>query len=257
MKMRGIDDKILSLFFYPLKYLETRHGIKSIRKTIIYNKNSQKALIILPQWMGRLWLYRRLIKKLKSEYTLVVYQLPNDLINENPNKVIKKFLEAKKDIIETVSNLKSRGVNEFSIFGTSLSTALVFMVADSEKSFGKIIVGLCGSHVSKSFIESEQLLVRHIRRKMKKNVPNLTKLIEYWKELEPINNLKNMKGRKLYIYLARNDKVVPYKYGLELLDTIKRNKIQYDLHVENIFGHYIAGIKQSLFPRMIINFLKT
>ena len=256
MKMKGIDDKILSLIFYPLKYVEYHHGNNSIRKTIVYNKNSKKVIIILPQWMGRLWLYSRLIKKLQNKYTLVVYQLPNDLLNKDPHQVFKKFLEAKKDITKTVSALKSKGFKEFSILGTSLSAALVFMVANADKSFRKIIVGFAGSHLSKSFLESNQLLVSHIREKMQTNGTNLIKLGEYWKTLEPINNIKNIKGRKLYIYLAKNDKVIPYKYGLELLNKIKNEKIDFNLYTDNIYGHYIGGLKQLLFPDKIIKFLE-
>lgn len=254
--MNGIDDKILSLIFYPLKYLENRHGSNSITKTIVYNKNSKKVLIILPQWMGRLWIYNRLIKKLQNKYTLVVYQLPNDLLNKDPHQVLKKFLEAKEDIIKTVSALKSKGFKEFSILGTSLSAALVFMVANADKSFRKIIVGFAGSHLSKSFLESNQLLVSHIRKKMKTNGTNLIKLGEYWKTLEPINNIENIKGRKLYIYLAKNDKIVPYKYGLELLNKMKNEKIDFNLYIDNIFGHYVSGFKQLLFSNNIIKFLE-
>ena len=195
-------------------------------------------------------------KKLQNKYTLVVYQLPNDLLNKDPHQVFKKFLETKEDIIKTVSALKSKGFKEFSILGTSLSAALVFMVANADKSFRKIIVGFAGGHLSKSFLESNQLLVSHIREKMKTNCTNLIKLGEYWKTLEPINNIKNIKGRKLYIYLAKNDRVVPYKYGLELLDKMRNKKIQFDLHIDNIFGHYIAGLKQLLFPDNIIEFLE-
>ena len=254
--MNGIDDKILSLLFYPLKYLENHHGSNSIRKTIIYNKKSKKVLIILPQWMGRSWLYSKLIKKLKNKYTLVIYQLPNDLLNENPHKVLKKFLEAKEDIIKTVHHLKSKGIKEFSILGTSLSTALVFMVINADKSFRKIIVGFPGSYLSKSFWESNQLLVNHIRKKMETNGTNLIKLSEYWKPLEPINNIKNIKDRKLYIYLAKNDRITPYKYGLELLDKMKNEKIYFYPYIDNTFGHYISGLKQLLFPDKIIKFLE-
>ena len=130
------------------------------------------------------------------------------------------------------------------------------MIVNSDKSFKKIIVGFAGSYLSKSFLESNQLLVNHLREKMKTNGTNLIKLSRYWKTLEPINNIKNIKGRKLFIYLAKNDGVSPYKYGIELLDKMNNEKIDFELYIDSIFGHYISGLKQLLFPKRIIQFLE-
>ena len=66
----------------------------------------------------------------------------------------------------------------------------------------------------------------------------------------------NLKGKKLFIYLAKNDKISPYKYGIELLDKMRNEKINFDLHIDNFFGHYISGFKQLLFPNKIIKFLE-
>lgn len=254
--MKGFDDMILSLIFYPIKLIEKDAINNKINKKIIYNQNSRKVLFVLPQWMGKGIFYKMLIKKLRDKYTLVVYQLPYRLLNENPLEVVYYFNEAKKDILEMVNLLENQGYKEFSIFGTSLSTSLALMVANSDNRFKKVIIGLSGSHLSKSFWDSNQLLVKNIKDKMCAKGVNLTKLIKYWKILEPVNNIKNLKGKKLFIYLAKNDKISPYKYGIELLDKMKNEKINFDLYVDNFFGHYISGFKQLLFPNKIIKFLE-
>lgn len=255
MKMKGIDDIILSLFFYPMKLIEKDAINNKINKKIIYNENSSKVLIVLPQWMGKEIFYKMLIKRLRDKYTLVVYQLPYRLLNENPLEVVKYFNEAKKDILETVIFLEKQGHKEFSIFGTSLSTSLALMATNSDNRFKKIIIGLSGSHLSKSFWGSNQLLVKNIKAKMRAKGINLAKLIKYWKKLEPVNNIKNLKGKKLFIYLAKNDKISPYKYGIALLDRMKGEKINFELYIDNFFGHYLSGFKQLLFPKRIIKFL--
>ncbi|MDP3765850.1 MAG: prolyl oligopeptidase family serine peptidase [Nanoarchaeota archaeon] len=254
--MKGIDDMILSLFFYPIKLIEKDAINNKINKKIIYNQNSRKVLFVLPQWMGKWIFYKMLIKRLRDKYTLVVYQLPYRLLNENPLEVVNYFNEAKKDILETVNLLENQGYKEFSIFGTSLSTSLALMVANSDNRFKKVIIGLSGSHLSKSFWDSNQLLVKNIKDKMCAKGVNLTKLMKYWKILEPVNNIKNLKGKKLFIYLAKNDKISPYKYGTKLLDKINKEKINFDLYIDNFFGHYISGFKQLLFPKRIIKFLE-
>ena len=254
--MNGIDDIFFSALFYPLKYIDMKIGNRIIKKNIIYNNKSRKVLFILPQWMGKAVFYKLLIRRLRNKYTLVIYQLPYRLLNENPLEVIRHFNEAKEDILETVNTLENQGYDEFSIFGTSLSTALALMVANSDKRFKKIIIGLSGSHLSKSFWNSNQLLVKNIKDKMCAKGMNLAKLAKYWKTLEPVNNIQNLKGKKLYIYLSKNDNISPYKYGLELLDKIKKEKIDFNLYIDNIFGHYITGFKQLLFPKRLIKFLE-
>ncbi|MBI4452850.1 prolyl oligopeptidase family serine peptidase [Candidatus Woesearchaeota archaeon] len=254
--MKGIDDIILNLFFYPIKLIEKDATNNSINKKIIYNKNTKDVLIILPQWMGKLILYKMLISRLRDKYTLVVYSLPYRLLNENPLEVVNYFNEAKNDILKTVNLLENQGYRDFSIFGTSLSTSLALMVANSDKRFKKIIIGLSGSHLSKSYWDSSQLLVKHIKGKMQAKGVNLAKLIKYWKILEPVNNIKNLKDKKSFVYLAKNDKIVPYKYGIALLDRMKREEIKFDLYTDNFFGHYLSGFRQLLFPNRIIRFLE-
>lgn len=255
MKMKGIDDKILTLLFYPLKLMDMNIGNNNIKRKIIYNKNARKVLFIPPQWMGKSIFYKRLSNRLENSHTIVIYDLPNRLLNENPMEVVKYFNDIKKDIIETANFLEDQDYLDFAIFGTSLSTISALMAANSDKRFKKIVLNLTASDFAKSFWESEELLVKTIRNKMQSNNINLVMLKKYWKNLAPINNINNLNDRKLLIFLAKNDTVIPFKYGMEFLDKIKKKNIKFNLHIDNFFGHYLSGFKQLLFPDRIIRFL--
>lgn len=254
--MNGIDDTFFSIIFYPMKFFEKNVKKSNINKVVLWNNNSKKVLFILPQWMGRMVFYKILLNKLKKNYTIVFYRLPNRLLTDDPKEVIKYFKVAKKDVIETADTLVNQGYENFSIFGTSLSTIIALMVANSDNRFKKIILSLPGNDFAQCFWECKQLLVKTIRNKMQANNIGLIELKKYWKNLAPINNINNINKRKILVFLAKNDKVVFYKYGVELLRSMEKRKINFEFDINNVFGHYLSGLKPLLFPKKIAKFLE-
>lgn len=255
--MQGIDDKILSVISYPFGYKEYI-SIKNnkLNKIILLNKKSKKVLFILPHWLSGKILYRRLINKLKNKYTIIVYRMPNKILNDDIKSTLKYFDKAKKDIIKITDYLENKGYKHFSILGVSLSGILAFIVANSDKRFKKIIFNLPGSDLAKCFWESSSLVTKLIRRKMEAGNIDFKNLENSWKNLAPVNNIQNLNKRKILIQLGKNDKVIPYKYGLELLNAMKKESIDFELDIDNFFGHYIILFKQLMFPKRIIKFLE-
>ena len=114
------DDKILTLISYPFAYIQYFFGKNESNKIILPNIKSQKVLFLLPHWMGTTIMYKSLINKLKNNYTIVFYRLPNKVLDGNPNNTFKYFQKAKKDIIYLINHLEKKGHKEFSILGFSI-----------------------------------------------------------------------------------------------------------------------------------------
>lgn len=53
-----------------------------IKKTI-YCCNTDKVIFILPHWMGKAFYFKPLINALKNKYTIVLYDLPYNLLSDN------------------------------------------------------------------------------------------------------------------------------------------------------------------------------
>ena len=257
--MKGIDDKILSLFFYPFDYVEYFFGKNnnSSSKTILLNKKSQKVLFLLPHWMGTIIIYRLLINKLKDKYTIVFYKLPNKILDDNPENTVKYFQEAKKDIISIINYLEKKGYKEFSILSSSKSTVLALMISNDDNKIKKIIINMVGSDLAECVWYSNSFMVKNVKNRLVKNGINLSILKKKWSSISPINNINNLKNKDILILLSKNDEVIKCKYGLKLLKALEKKKINYINETDNIFGHYLSGCKQLLFSDKIIKFLET
>lgn len=101
--MKGFDDRFFDAIFYPLKFFQNNAKIlNKMHKEIIWNKKSRKAVFILPQWMGEMYYYKPLIKKLSKGCTVVLYKIPNNIIQEDANMTAKYFKEAKNVGIQRI-----------------------------------------------------------------------------------------------------------------------------------------------------------
>ena len=254
--MKGFDDRFFGIVFYPLKFFQNndRKQNKAYME-IIWNKRSKRAVFILPQWMGEMYYYSRLIRKLKKDYTVVLYKIPNKIISENADETAKNFETAKKDVIKIANSLGKKGYRDFSILGVSLTCSLALMVANADKRYRKIVLSLVGDDFAECFWNSKNMVIARIKRKMAGNGLTLHLLKKSWKNIAPTNNIKNLQGRNILLFLSKNDQLVKYEHGLRFINAIKKKKINYKAEIDDVFGHYIAGLKRLLFPNKIINFL--
>jgi len=61
-------------------------------------------------------------------------------------------------------------------------------------------------------------------------------------------NLKNLKGKTVYVYLSRADKVIPYRTGKKLVEKMQENDINVILKENRYLGHYGTIINAYFFP---------
>lgn len=255
--MNGIDDRFFGSIFYPLKFIQNNAEIlNKVHKQIIWNKKATKAVFILPQWMGEIYYYKLLIKKLSKNCTVVLYKIPNKIINQDAIKTVKYFEKAKNEIINIANSLGKKGYKDFSIVGVSITCSLALMVANSDRRYKKIVLSLIGNDFAECFWDSRNLVVKNIRDKMIRNGISLESLKEKWKSIAPINNIKKLNRVEMLVFLSKNDQLVKYEHGLKFIEAIKKKKINYKADMDNIFGHYISGLKQLLFPNKIVKFLE-
>jgi len=251
------DDKILTLISYPFAYIQYFFGKNESNKIILPNIKSQKVLFLLPHWMGTTIMYKSLINKLKNNYTIVFYRLPNKVLDGNPNNTFKYFQKAKKDIISIINHLEKKGHKEFSILGFSISTVLALMVSNNDNRIKKIIISMAGSDLAECVWYSNSFMVKDVKNRLLKNGINLSILKRKWSSISPINNINNLKNKDILILLSKNDDVIKYKYGLKLLKALEKKKINYKNETDHVFGHYLSGCKQLLFSNNIVKFLET
>ena len=252
--MKGFDDKMLSIIFFPYKFIE--NNMDNNKTHLIFKNNkTKKVFVVCQQWMGKDIFYKHLIKKLSKYYTIVLYRLPNKVLYDDPVATVDRFENAKKELLGIVAKLEEEGFDDFSILGNSLSCGLALMVANSCNKFKRVILNLTGDDIAECFWESSNLVVRRIKNVYIKNGIKLDYLKKCWSEISPVNNIKNLKKQELLIFLSRNDDFVNFKSGEKFVHELKKRKIRYKLIIDNIFGHYISGVKNLVFNDSIIKFL--
>lgn len=101
------------------------------------------------------------------------------------------------------------------------------------------------------------MVVANIRRKMIANGISLESLKKSWESIAPVNNIQKLNAINMLVFLSKNDQLVKYEYGLRFIDSVKKEKIKYRAEIDNIYGHYIAGLRHLLFPNKIISFLES
>lgn len=255
--MKGFDDKFFGTVFYPLKFFQNKADVSNkVQKRIIWNKKSDKAVFILPQWMGEMYYYEKLIRSLSKTYTVALYKIPNKIINDNAQKTTKYFEKSKKEIIDMTNILSRNGCKDFSIIGVSITSSLALMVANEDERYTKIVLGSIGDDFAESFWDSGNRVVKNIKRKMMGNGVNLASLRFTWKSIAPKNNIQNLNGRNMLILLSKNDQLVRYEHGLRFINLIKNKRIKYKVEIDSIYGHYLFILRRLLAPEQIVSFLE-
>ena len=121
------------------------------------------------------------------------------------------------------------------------------MIVANTKHVKKIILNLTAANLAETvwswdFIDKQKI--------------TLDSLDKSWKKLSPINNLDNVSDKQFLIYLAKNDGVIPYSQGLQLVNEFKNKKIKYDLIINKKRNHVVSGFLNLLKYKRYIDFLK-
>lgn len=254
--MYGFDDFILSkIFFSTLKSYEYKNKSNNIIKKKIYYCNSDKAIIILPQWMGKTFYFKPLINVTKNKYTIVLYDLPYNLLSDNVKLTVYLFNKIAKDIILTFNKLQKNGCKQYGIIGTSTSTVSAVIACNSDKRCKKLILNLVCNDLAEGMWYSKNPLVMDIKYNLINRGITLGKLKNYFNALSYKQNSRNLKKKDVLIFLSENDQIIPYNNGIKLLKLLNQDNIKYELVTNKFFGHYISGIKNVIFGNKIQNFI--
>ena len=190
--MYGFDDFILSkIFFGPFKSFEYKNSYKNtkIKKTIYYC-NSDKVIFILPQWMSKTFYFKPLINKLRNKYTIVIYDLPYNLLSDNVKLTVYLFYKIANDIISTFNKLQKNGCKQYGIIGTSTSTVSAVIACNSDKRCKKLILNLVCNDLAEGMWYSKNPLVINIKHNLVNKGITLSKLKNYFNVLSYKQNSK-------------------------------------------------------------------
>jgi len=228
----------------------------SFRKKIFGEKN-KKVIFLLTGWGNKIFQYIFVIKVLTERgYRCIVYEYDKEILSSDIAKTVKNFFKVKKDILNSIKLLKNQGIKEFSVFGTSLGSVLTFLVANNSKEIKKLVVNLTGADLAEVVWSWDNVRGSNIKKELIARNIDLLKLKNSWKILSPINNIKNLKDKKILIYISKKDELIPYRQSLQLIDQLKYLDCQIKVVTNKHLNHILSGTKNLLKFNRYLTFLE-
>ncbi|MFA6135827.1 MAG: hypothetical protein WC705_00455 [Candidatus Paceibacterota bacterium] len=233
-------DKLLLIFSaFDKDVLKNKVGFKNpLFKKEYFCDNSSEAYILLGPWHANSQTFYLLRDKIiNSGYSYIQYDFIPDILSPDI-KGTKKYFEyisenIKKDIEEIN---KKHKIDKFIVMGFSLSCVTASMISGSNKLVKGVILVAPGNTLAEPMWYG--LRTASIRKVMEKNKIDLPYLKEQWENLAPEKYAPGLKGKKVKIILSQSDLIIPYSFGKELAQKVKKYVPNIVVKENKHLGHY-------------------
>ena len=221
-------------------------------------KSASPRVVVVFTAMGtKIGLYRLFVKLMKAKgYSCLVYDYPLKLLFEPKLQEWEQFyIDIVADAQERIHQLANADNASFYAYGVSMGTLIANKFARETKEVKHLILNLTYGVVAQNIWTWKG--VKKAKAGLMKQGVDQTALRESIKYADPITNASKLKGKKVLLYLTRNDKVLVYdqtKYTKKAFE-----EAELDLkYVENKYlGHYFSGTKNLLAVNRIDKFYKS
>ena len=228
----------------------------SFRKKIIGHRN-KKIIFLLCGWPGEIWHYLLTAIVLKFHgYQSIIYEFDNTILSSSITKTLDNTNSVKNDIVTEIKRFKHIGYKDFSIFGTSYGTIIAFMVANIDLNISKIIINLSSANLAETVWTWNKGKDSLIKKGIIRQGISLIKLKEKWSVLSPEQNIKNLRNRKILLYLSEKDEVIPYVLQTRLLNKLNKFNINVQMIVNHNLNHLFSALLNLVLFNRYVKFLK-
>ncbi len=221
-----------------------------------YGRQNQRVVLLFAGWKSKAWMYWLPGQILaRNGYHCIVYAYDNNVFSTDTSKTLANLNAVRDAALKQISDLKSQGRHEFAVFGFSLGTVITLMVANKSPDVSKIILNLPGNSPADAAWSWDKVHPSFKQRLVDQDL-TLQSLRLIWAPIAPVNNIGQLSGKKLLVYLAEEDQLIPVQQGKELFNRLKQSGYDCHLIVNNNYGHSLAGIYNLLNAKVYLTFLK-
>lgn len=229
----------------------------SVFRTQSFSSKNKRVVFLLPGWHIKAWMFWAFAKTLElNGFHCILYEYDSAVLSPNTKKTVDCLTLVRDDILLKIKNLKKSGYSDFAIFGTSLGSIIALMVANKSTAINRVVLNLVGSDIAET-VWSWDKKIPYFKKALLEQDYTLNKLQIAWEQISPINNIDNLKSKKLLIYLAKNDEIIPIDLGLKLVKALQDKKYTYQLIINHGLKHFFAGTYNLVKARDYLTFLKS
>jgi hypothetical protein len=225
-----------------------------INKNFVRNNGSAVLKIILPPWGdGDSLVTKILIRRLQNRgYSTLNYFFPRNILSPDVKATIESFYFIRDQIKSDIAKLKAeQGFKQIDINAPSLGVVSACLIANNNNDVNNLFFIVPGSGLAASLwngIRTQKLKNNYQRQNISEE-----QLIKIWTSLAPKENINALIGRNIFVAISRADKIIPYRFGKELADSLQKlypnnTAVKQNSHL----GHYLTVIKYYMFGRELL-----
>ncbi|GIW61917.1 MAG: hypothetical protein KatS3mg089_0769 [Patescibacteria group bacterium] len=223
----------------------------------IYGEKNSRILIVFSSWPIKSWYLWFLGKLLAAHnFKVIIYSLDRHIFQPDPILIANPYALIKKDAINSIKSFPKRQQNNISVLGISLGSPLAFILANELHSVSKIIANLSGADMAQ-IVWSWDNILNGFKNKLRRKRWTLKKLQNIWFDLSPINNLDKLRGKKILLYAAEKDELIPFTQARELIQALDERSIKYQTVVNIRHNHVVSCLINILKFNTYLRFLNS
>lgn len=224
-----------------------------VRCQVFETRKTSKAVVLLPHWNAENNRYNRLAALLRAagiatlQITLPYHEerrppaMKNAdyLLSANLGRTIRSIRQAILDCRLAIDWLEQRGYQHIGLVGSSLGSAIGFVLTAHEPRIKTAALLLMGGGFAETVWMSHA--TRHIQEAVRKLL-TLKELSEVWSVISPTTYAVKLRDRslRLLVVSAREDRVCHPHITQQGIDALAREDLDYQWKVWSC-GHYTLG----------------
>lgn len=223
------------------------------RKT--YGSENKKIVFLLSGWCIKQWMMWYFAKQFeRNGYQCIVYTYENNVFSPDTKKTVNDLLRVRDDVLDRIKQLKEQECKDFNIFGASLGTIIALLVANKSSDISRIILNTTGSDIAE-VVWSWDNVKKYFKNALISQGYSLVQLKKDWSVITPINNINNLKNKKILLFLSQKDELIPYKLGEALGDVLSKYKYDVQIRTNIHSAHLLSGILNLFNTKVYLKFL--
>lgn len=207
----------------------------------LLQSDSSKLCVVLPPWHIAPGLWKKLQNRLLNQgYSLVVVEAAENILVPDGEQILHNFRKVRKLAFDEIAKIRTlQRFESIDVVGLSLGSVSALYLAVSGLEIHKMVLLSPSDDLGEGIWYGKR--TSHLRKKLEQSGISLQKFQDLLGELT-MRRVHTVKVKEAYIYLSKDDEVIPYRLGLKLCNRLKELGVSVQASDSRWHGHYLSFI---------------